>query len=73
MEIMKLKHPVPICATVSRSTGEIRIDWADDLDTQIKFGKIMNQIDRRMRIEAMTGETAPGTGEDAFSRRGDRT
>ena len=43
---MIMAHPVPICATVSRKTGEVRIEWADDLETQIRFGKIMNRIDR---------------------------
>ena len=43
---MKMKHPVPICATVSRKTGEIRIEWADDRDGQIRFGKIMNRLNR---------------------------
>ena len=43
---MNMKHPVPICATVSRKTGEIRIEWADDRDTQIRFGKIMNRLNR---------------------------
>ena len=73
MEMMKMKHPVPICATVSRRTGEIRIDWADDLEGQIRFGRIMNQIDRRARIKSAMRDTAPEAGEDAFSRRGDRT
>ena len=41
-----MKHPVPICATVSRKTGEVRIEWADDRDTQIRFGKIMNRLNR---------------------------
>ena len=43
---MNMKHPVPICATVSRKTGEIRIEWADDQDGQIRFGKIMNRLNR---------------------------
>lgn len=43
---MNMAHPVPICATVSRRTGEVRIQWADDKTGQIRFGKIMNQIDR---------------------------
>ena len=43
---MNMKHPVPICATVSRKTGEIRIEWADDRDGQIRFGKIMNRLNR---------------------------
>ena len=43
---MNMKHPVPICATVSRKTGEIQIEWADDRDGQIRFGKIMNRLNR---------------------------
>ena len=43
---MNMKHPVPICATVSRKTGEIRIEWADDRDGQIRFGKIINRLNR---------------------------
>ena len=43
---MNMAHPVPICATVSRRTGEVRIEWADDLNTQIQFGKIMNRLNR---------------------------
>ena len=43
---MNMAHPVPICATVSRKTGEVRIEWADDLDTQIRFGKVMNRMSR---------------------------
>lgn len=43
---MNMAHPVPICATVSRRTGEVRIEWADDLETQIRFGKIMNRLNR---------------------------
>ena len=43
---MKMKHPVPICATVSRKTGEVRIEWADDRDAQIRFGRIMNRLNR---------------------------
>lgn len=43
---MNMAHPVPICATVSRKTGEVRIEWADDMETQIRFGKIMNRLNR---------------------------
>ena len=43
---MNMAHPVPICATVSRKTGEIRIEWADNHEGQIRFGKIMNQLNR---------------------------
>jgi len=42
----KMEHPVPICATVSRKTGEITIEYIDDLETQIRFGKVMNRINR---------------------------
>ena len=53
---MNMKHPVPICATVSRKTGEIRIEWADDRETQIRFGRIMNRISRY--LEAAEDEKA---------------
>ena len=43
---MNMAHPVPICATVSRKTGEVRIEWADDREGQIRFGKIMNRLNR---------------------------
>lgn len=41
-----MEHPVPICATVSRKTGEITFEFIDDLETQIQFGRIMNRISR---------------------------
>ena len=43
---MNMKHPVPICATVSRKTGAVRIEWADDREKQIRFGEIMNRLNR---------------------------
>ena len=55
MEI-NMAHPVPICATVSRKTGEIRIEWADDREGQIRFGRIMNRIIRY--LEATEDEKA---------------
>ena len=38
--------PVPICATVSRRTGEIRFGYSDDYMDQVRFGKVMNRISR---------------------------
>ena len=53
---MNMAHPVPICATVSRRTGEVRIEWVDDRETQIRFGRIMNQISRM--VENVENEKA---------------
>lgn len=41
-----MRHMAPICATVSRRTGEIRIDWTDDADVQLRFGRVMNAMGR---------------------------
>ena len=38
--------PVPICATVSRKTGEIRFEYSDDYMDQVRFGRVMNQLSR---------------------------
>lgn len=40
----RMNHPVPVCCTVSRSTGEIRIEWTDSQEEQKRFGQIMNRI-----------------------------
>lgn len=40
------KHLVPVCATISRTTGEIRIDWAENEASFRKFGEIMLKIGR---------------------------
>lgn len=45
-----MKHPVPICATVSRKTGKITFEYIDDLQAQIRFGKIMNRINRLAEV-----------------------
>ena len=46
MTLAGMKHPVPICATVSRTTGEIQFEYIDDLETQRAFGQIMNRLNR---------------------------
>ena len=46
MTLAEMKHPVPIGATVSRETGEITIEYIDDLNAQLAFGQIMNKLNR---------------------------
>ena len=38
--------PVPICATVSRRTGEIRFEYSTDYMDQVRFGQVMNRVSR---------------------------
>lgn len=38
--------PVPICATVSRATGEIRWEYSREIMDQVRFGQIMNRLNR---------------------------
>ena len=59
-----MRHPVPICATVSRRTGEIRFQWADDQEAQLLFGRIMNRIDRRAREADGMAAGLPGRAQD---------
>ena len=66
---MNMAHPVPICATVSRKTGEIRIEWADSHEGQIRFGKIMNKLNRI--VEAWMDRDAKAEAEAAEARRQD--
>lgn len=42
----KATAPVPICATVSRATGKIRFEYSEDVMDQLRFGQVMNQIER---------------------------
>ena len=42
----KATMPVPICATVSRKTGEIRFEYSDDYMDQVRFGQTMIRIAR---------------------------
>ena len=37
---------VPIAATVSRKTGEIRFEYSYDFMDQVRFGQVMNKISR---------------------------
>ena len=64
---MNMANPVPICATVSRRTGDVRIEWADDRETQIRFGRIMNQLNRI--AEAWMDMNAKAEAEAAAARR----
>ena len=66
---MNMAHPAPICATVSRKTGEVRIEWADDLEMQIRFGKIMNRLNRI--AEAWMDRDAKAEAEALEARRQD--
>lgn len=45
-QLKKATMPVPICATVSRSTGEIRWEYSDDFMDQVRFGRVMNRLSR---------------------------
>ena len=38
--------PVPICATVSRKTGEIRFEYSREYMDQVRFGQVMNRLSR---------------------------
>ena len=38
--------PVPVCATVSRRTGEITFEYSDDYMTVVRFGQLMNRLGR---------------------------
>lgn len=38
------KQLAPVCASISRNTGEIRIDWAENADSFRRFGEIMRKI-----------------------------
>lgn len=40
------RQMVPVGATVSRATGKIRIDWAENADSFRRFGEIMRKIGR---------------------------
>ncbi len=61
----KATAPVPIAATVSRKTGEIRFECSDDFMDQVRFGQVMNRISRlyeafedakvKAEAEAMSG------------------
>lgn len=42
----KATAPVPICATVSRTTGEIRFEYSEDIMDQLRFGQVMNRLNR---------------------------
>ena len=43
---LNMRHPAPIGATVSRKTGKIRIQWADDPEIQRRFGKAIGRMNR---------------------------
>jgi hypothetical protein len=57
-----MQYPVPVCATVSRSTGEITVEIIDDFDACRRFGEILLRIGReyeRNRETRDAGEEAP--------------
>lgn len=60
----KASMPVPIAATVSRTTGEIRFEYSEDFMTQVRFGRIMNRISRD--AEWFADQEAKKASEDAF-------
>lgn len=64
----KATMPVPICATVSRKTGEIRWEYSESGEDQVRFGQVMNRISRIR--EAFEDEEARkafrAAGADAF-------
>jgi len=57
---------VPICASVSRKTGEIRFEYSRDEQDVIRFGRVMNRLSRIQ--EAFEDEEARKkyTGADTF-------
>ena len=56
MDISAMQHPVPVSATFNRKTGEIKFEYMDDLQTQIRFGQTLIRmaeiINRRDDVEA---------------------
>lgn len=62
----KAAIPVPICATVSRKTGEIRFETSTEYMDQVRFGQAMNRIsriedtytDQKVKAEAETESSA---------------
>ena len=64
--------PVPICATVSRSTGEIRFEYSRKYMDQVRFGQAMNRMSRIAEVFS-DAEAKRQAGNDAFSQCGVRT
>lgn len=70
-----MRHPVPIGATVSRRTGEVKIQWGDDREAQLLFGKIMNGISRSaewfeyMKVKGWRESDAERGGETSEKRK----
>ena len=60
--------PVPICATVSRKTGEIRFEYSMDGADQVRFGQVMNRISRIQEAyeDAQARAAYRTAGADAF-------
>lgn len=60
----KASMPVPISATVSRKTGEIRFEYSDGYMDQVRFGQIMNRIGKD--AEWFSDQAAKKAYEDAI-------
>lgn len=57
--------PVPVCATVSRKTGEIQFEYSRDYMDQVRFGKTMNRLSR-IAEAFMDTEAKQQAGNDAI-------
>lgn len=64
----KATMPVPICATVSRKTGEIRFEYSDDYMDQVRFGQAMNRLARLQNAFEDAAAKAAYTGGGAALR-----
>lgn len=64
----KATMPVPICATVSRKTGEIRFEYSDDYMDQVRFGQAMNRLARLQNAFEDAAAKAAHTGGGAALR-----
>jgi len=41
-----MQHPAPIFATVSRKTGDVRIEWGESPESMKRFGETLLRIGR---------------------------
>ena len=68
------KQLAPVCASISRTTGEIRIDWAENAESFRRFGEIMLKIGREHQAFLDTEarkDYEKRMAEDGTGRRGD--
>jgi len=42
----EMQHPAPIFATVSRKTGDVRIEWGESPESMKRFGETLLRIGR---------------------------